>query len=543
MSWVHAINMQAYPIDFIRINMTSIERPGASQLRKAKQLFFRTYPLPTCHVSKEEAICDKSRLLPVYFMPRWTRSNQMNKKQLVNLGVPIDCVTEAISCVQIAARVRPRREDPKKLIPKLVAAPDIYLSDEHYGELAQALIEFKKTDVPLTSIGYKTWGDEIDENSFTQIENACRLPVSRAAALMPDAHSGYGLPIGGVLACEDAIIPYGVGVDIACRMKMTVTDLPVETVLKNDVAGCTELDRALSRGTIFGTGKGHHRKQHHDVMDEDWTITAVTRENRDRAWKQLGSSGSGNHFVEWGIVTLNEELDGVGAGQYVALLSHSGSRGAGAAVCRRYTDIAMKQVPSKISQDRQLKHLSWLRMDSQEGQEYWLAMNLMGRYASANHEVIHENVTRLAGASRLATVENHHNFAWLEEHGGKQLYVHRKGATPAGKNALGVIPGNMADSAFIVRGKGNPESLHSASHGAGRRMSRTAAKQKFNWGEWKDHLRKKNVRLLAGGLDEVPGAYKNIHDVMAAQNDLVDVVGEFFPRIVMMCGDGSRPED
>ena len=140
-------------------------------------------------------------------------------------------------------------------------------------------------------------------------------------------------------------------------------------------------------------------------------------------------------------------------------------------------------------------------------------------------------------------MENHHNFAWLEEHNGKQLYVHRKGATPAGVGALGVIPGNMADSAFIVRGKGNPASLNSASHGAGRKMSRTKAKEMFRWGEWKDHLNKKNVRLLAGGLDEVPGAYKNIHDVMAAQQDLVEIVGEFMPRIVMMCGDGSRPED
>lgn len=467
----------------------------------------------------------------------------MNKKQLVGLGVPVDCVADAIPCIQAAAGARPRWEDPKKLIPKLLAAPDVYLSDQYYGDLARSVIEFKKNDVPLTAIDYKTWGDEIDASSFQQIENACKLPVSRAAALMPDAHSGYGLPIGGVLACEDAIIPYGVGVDIACRMKMTITDLPVGTLVRNDAADCSELDRALDKGTVFGTGKAHSRRQDHDVMDEDWTVTGVTRENRDKAWKQLGSSGSGNHFVEWGLVTLNETLEGVEPGTYVALLSHSGSRGAGAAVCRRYTDIAMRKAPSKIRDNPQLKHLSWLAMDTQEGQDYWNAMNLMGKYASANHEVIHRNVTHLAGATRLATVENHHNFAWLEEHGGKQLYVHRKGATPAGLGALGVIPGNMADSAFIVRGKGSAASLNSASHGAGRRMSRTKAKSMFRWGEWRDHLSKKNVRLLAGGLDEVPGAYKNIHDVMAAQRDLVDVVGEFLPRIVMMCGDGSRAED
>ena len=294
----------------------------------------------------------------------------MNKKQLMTLGVPTDCIREAIGCVQNAAAIRPRLEDPKKLIPKIVAAPEVYVSNEHYGTLAEAIIEFRATDIPLDPIPYKTWGDQIDDNTFRQIENACRLPISRGAALMPDAHLGYGLPIGGVLATEDAIVPYAVGVDIACRMKLTFTDLPVETVIKNDAAQCRELDRALEKGTVFGTGRGHKRKPAHDVMDRDWTVSAVTRENKDKAWKQLGSSGSGNHFVEWGIVTLNEAYEGVEPGQYVALLSHSGSRGAGAAVCRRYTDIAIRQAPSKIRDDSQLKHLSWLEMDTIEAVSY-----------------------------------------------------------------------------------------------------------------------------------------------------------------------------
>ena len=317
----------------------------------------------------------------------------MNKKQLVGLGVPVDCVSDAIPCVQAAAKVRPKLEDPKKLIPKIVAAPEIYLSDANYGDLARSIIEFRKNDVPLTAIDYQTWGTEIDANSFTQIENACRLPVSRAAALMPDAHSGYGLPIGGVLACENAIIPYGVGVDIACRMKMTVTDLPVETVLRNDKSECRELDSALENGTVFGTGKGHKRRQEHRVFDEDWTVSAVTRENKDKAWAQLGSSGSGNHFVEWGLVTLNEPLGGLAQGQYVALLSHSGSRGAGAAVCRRYTELAMKQVSSRIRDDRHLKHLSWLQMETVE----WA--RILGR---------HESHGRLRfGKSRSDSSERH----------------------------------------------------------------------------------------------------------------------------------------
>ncbi|HEY6564203.1 MAG TPA: RtcB family protein, partial [Pirellulaceae bacterium] len=135
------------------------------------------------------------------------------------------------------------------------------------------------------------------------------------------------------------------------------------------------------------------------------------------------------------------------------------------------------------------------------------------------------------------------NFAWREFHEGRELVVHRKGATPAGEGVLGVIPGNMAAPAFIVRGKGLSSSLKSASHGAGRAMSRTAAKGKFRWGPWREFLQQRGVRLLAGGLDEVPGAYKDIHAVMSAQHELVEEVGQFHPKIVMMCGDGSRAED
>jgi tRNA-splicing ligase RtcB len=364
-----------------------------------------------------------------------------------------------------------------------------------------------------------------------------------AGALMPDAHLGYGLPIGGVLACENAVVPYAVGVDIACRMRLTITDLPAETLRKNDKQECEFLDNALHRGTRFGVGKTWQTPHQHPVMDEDWTITRVTREVRDKAWQQLGTSGSGNHFAEWGIVELPSPCLELAAGSYVALLSHSGSRGAGASVCETYTQIARKSVPAAYRNDKQLRHLAWMSLDSEDGQAYWAAMNLMGRYAAANHEVIHRNVVHLAGAEAIATVENHHNFAWKEQHGGREFIVHRKGATPAHAGAMGIIPGNMADAAFIVRGRGVDESLHSASHGAGRCMSRKAAKSKFHWRTWQEYLRERNVRLLAGGLDEVPGAYKNIHEVMRAQADLVDVVGTFQPRIVMMCGDGSRPED
>ena len=170
-------------------------------------------------------------------------------------------------------------------------------------------------------------------------------------------------------------------------------------------------------------------------------------------------------------------------------------------------------------------------------------MNLMGDYAAANHEVIHKSVAKLLGAKIVAGVENHHNFAWKEEHDGKELVVHRKGATPASEGELGVIPGSMADPAFIVRGKGNAESLRSASHGAGRRMSRKQAKSKYTWRAVKNDLEAKGVRVLSAGADEVPGVYKNIEDVMREQADLVDIVARFDPKIVKMCDDGSKPED
>jgi tRNA-splicing ligase RtcB len=424
----------------------------------------------------------------------------------------------------------------------VIAAPERFLADPVFGQLAEALMRQAEA-APSRNVTYRHWGADLDEASHQQMANACRVPVAVAGALMPDAHVGYGLPIGGVLACENAVIPYGVGVDIACRMKLTVTDFPPDIIEANDPAACVVLDRALEKGTRFGTGKSWARPFDHPVMDRDWTVSKITRQMRDTAWGQLGTSGSGNHFVEWGLLDLPADELGLPAGRYTALMSHSGSRGTGAQVCNHYSRIAQQRLPERLREDSHLRHLGWLNMDTEVGQEYWNAMNLMGDYASANHEVIHCHVTGLAGVQRLATVENHHNFAWRETHRGRTVYVHRKGATPAGTGVLGVIPGNMADTAFIVRGKGEPNSLMSAAHGAGRCMSRTAAFNQFRWPQWREYLRQRNVRLLAGGLDEVPGAYKNIREVMAAQTDLVEIVGRFTPRIVMMCGDGSRAED
>ncbi len=462
----------------------------------------------------------------------------MNARQLEKLGVPRDCAKSAIAAVQsLTAEKRYSRGEIKKRISQVALDPQLFVSDALLGALAADLLSEAEV-VVCDAIDYQTWGDNIDEAAHKQMENACYVPGATGAALMPDAHVGYGLPIGGVLAVEGAVIPYAVGVDIACRMKLTVLDTPVESLSRN-----FERHRvALENGTFFGVGAKQDRPKDHAVLDQDWTVSRVTRENKDKARRQLGTSGSGNHFVEFGVFTIQErqpELD-LEPGKYVALMSHSGSRGTGASVCSTYSTIAARKLPRQYAH---LGRLAWLDLNSDEGQEYWAAMNLMGDYAAANHDVIHRTVTKLMGGRIIADIENHHNFAWLEEHDGREVVVHRKGATPAGKGTLGVIPGSMADPAFVVRGKGNAASLHSASHGAGRKMSRRKAKDKYNFRSVQKTLEKRGVQILSAGADEVPGAYKNIEQVMADQKDLVEIVARFDPRIVKMCGDGSRAED
>jgi tRNA-splicing ligase RtcB (3'-phosphate/5'-hydroxy nucleic acid ligase) len=386
---------------------------------------------------------------------------------------------------------------------------------------------------------WRQWGSGLDLNAVQQMEYACSLPVAVAGALMPDAHVGYGLPIGGVLATQNAVIPYGVGVDIGCRMKMTVFDRKADTI-----AGQRDrLTDIIESETRFGIGANFKQRRQHEVMDEDWTVSPITKRFRDKAWAQLGTSGSGNHFVEFGVFTVETNQFGLEPGQYVALLSHSGSRGTGAQVCQHYSRIAAERHPKL---PKELKHLAWLSLDEAAGQEYWAAMNLMGRYAAANHAIIHHHIARKLGALVVLDIENHHNFAWKERHivGGveRDVIVHRKGATPAGAGILGIIPGSMAAPGFVVRGRGVSESLHSAAHGAGRAISRTKAFESFSWSAVKKLLAERDVILLSGGLDEVPGVYKDIAKVMAAQTDLVEVLGRFDPRLVKMCPSGERAE-
>ncbi len=462
----------------------------------------------------------------------------MNTRQLIKLGVPQDCIKTAIAAIQTLAQHGVRGRDVKLQLKSALDDPRAFLDHALLGEFANAVLQDREF-VPPAPIEYRTWGLEgIDQQSHAQMQQACRLPVARAAALMPDAHVGYGLPIGGVLACENAVIPYAVGVDIACRMKLSILDMPVDTLQSRSAAYVD----SLQQGTRFGVGAKYDRPRPHDVMDLDWTVSRITRESKDRAWRQLGTSGSGNHFVEFGVLTIPaavEEL-GVAAGSYAALLSHSGSRGTGAAVCSTYSAIARNRLPARFAE---AAHLAWLDLDTQQGQEYWAAMNLMGAYAAANHDVIHHCVTELLGAEILAGVENHHNFAWKEVHEGREWIVHRKGATPAGRGVLGIIPGSMADPAFVVRGKGVAAALDSAAHGAGRQMSRKQANATFRWNDIRNRLAQQGVHVISAGADEVPGAYKDIREVMRQQADLVEIIAQFDPKIVKMCGDGSRAED
>jgi tRNA-splicing ligase RtcB len=464
----------------------------------------------------------------------------MNTTDLIQLGVPVgDAIKLASSHMRRLIAQGLDRAQVEAEISRIVAEPAAFLKDPVVGEFAQALT--KPAFAPRAELApWRQWGSDLEPDAVRQMTNACALPVSVAGALMPDAHVGYGLPIGGVLATENAVIPYAVGVDIACRMKMTVFDREVNTISgqKDRLANIIESE------TRFGVGVCFQQRRDHEVMDEDWSVSPITHRFRDKAWGQLGTSGSGNHFVEFGTFTVENQELGLEPGEYVALLSHSGSRGTGAQVCQHYSRVAMDR---HAELPKELKHLAWLMLDEAEGQEYWAAMNLMGQYAAANHALIHRHIARKLGANVILDIENHHNFAWKERHVidgvERELIVHRKGATPADAGVLGIIPGSMASPGFVVRGKGEPESLHSASHGAGRVMSRTKALQSFTWSAVKKLLAERDVTLLSAGLDEVPGVYKDIEQVMAAQTDLVEVLGRFDPRLVKMCPGGERPED
>lgn len=466
---------------------------------------------------------------------------RLTGKQLRAIGYPEGPV------ISIAMNIMERNfkhlpeADALEILSSILQSPNQYADESVLGKIAEALLPKPKqegAEISLNQSGiqFNVFGsDGIEQGALHQMYTAAKLPIAVAGALMPDAHSGYGLPIGGVLATENAVIPYGVGVDIGCRMCLSIFDIDPKELIQRE----HYFTRELNEATLFGSGSQFEKPSDHEVMyRKEFDELGLLKGLQGRAWRQLGSSGSGNHFVEFGIVEISQkdETFGVEPGTYLGLLSHSGSRALGANIANHYTKIAKekRRLPGEAS------NLAWLSLDEEEGNEYWLSMNLAGDYASACHYIIHEKIARQLGRQPLKMVENHHNFAWKEKYNGQQVIVHRKGATPADKNVLGIIPGSMTAPGFIVKGLGEEASVNSASHGAGRKMSRTAALNSVTHTQLNEVLAKHGVKLLGGGLDEAPFAYKDIHEVMKAQKQLVESVGLFYPKIVKM--DGAAPK-
>jgi len=462
---------------------------------------------------------------------------KLNNKDLTIVNFPTDVARSLALNIMNRHFKHTSNEDKLKLIGDVLAQPASYIDHNTLGILALKLVSKTLTDDSHTAYElndepkhFDVFGNKhIELNAIQQMALAMRLPIAVKGALMPDAHQGYGLPIGGVLATHNAVIPYGVGMDIGCRMALSILDLPGSYIEHH----AYELKKALYDQTHFGNEGGLETTQEHEVLDDPaFNETDLLRRLHGKCVRQLGSSGSGNHFVEFGIAVLEGDNNlKLPAGSYAALLSHSGSRSLGANIALHYTKIAM----NKCKLPKEAKSLAWLDLDSEPGFEYWLSMNLAGEYAKACHDQIHNNLCDALGLSVLTKVENHHNFAWKEKLAdGKEYIIHRKGATPASLGTLGIIPGSMVAPGYIVSGLGQESSLNSAAHGAGRKMSRQKAKNSITNSSMKNLLQREKITLIGGSTEEAPDAYKDIEMIMKSQTNLVHIEGKFHPRIVRM---------
>jgi tRNA-splicing ligase RtcB len=460
-------------------------------------------------------------------------------KEIRKLGLHDD--TAISLAVNLAAR-HFRHDDKQEvleMLQELISKPADFLKNPHFAELAQFLQptespapkgKRKKHPFDKAATGYRIFGEEnTDREAIKQMETAMSLPIIVKGALMADAHVGYGLPIGGVVAAYNSVIPYGVGMDIGCRMCLSVyPESPKIIKGQRD-----KLHKMLIENTRFGLGEFTDIGDHELMERQEFNEIGVLKSLKKIFYNQLGSSGHGNHFVDMGFIVVKEfSTDlGIQPGEYFAILSHSGSRGFGAEVAKHYSKLAA----DKLGFSGAATQLAWLDLDSEEGEEYWQAMTLAGDYSAANHRIIHRKLSKAIGEKPIKIIENHHNFAWKETLGTNEtLVVHRKGATPANIGDLGIIPGNMVSPAFIVSGKGNETALNSASHGAGRQFSRSKAKDTFTQSSLKKILEQEGVQLIGGSSEESPMAYKNIFEVMEAQKDLVNVLALFYPKIVRM---------
>ena len=367
------------------------------------------------------------------------------------------------------------------------------------------------------------WLEDIEEGALQQAKNIANLPVSFShVAIMPDSHQGYGMPIGGVLATQNAIIPNAVGVDIGCGMCSLRTNRQ-------------EIDRDTLK-KIMGrirdsvpVGFSHHNKKQDDKWMPDLNgELPIVRQEYESALKQVGTLGGGNHFIE-----IQEGSDG-----YIWIMIHSGSRNIGYTVAKHYHNLAKEK---NRGRDDVPKDLAFFRGDTDAFSLYSNEMNYCIDFALANRKLIMERVKEafadeMSGVEFADFINKPHNFAARESHFGKDVIVHRKGATRARQDELGMIPGSQGTPSFIVKGKGNPKAFESCSHGAGRVMSRTKAKKMLSVEDETKSLEERGILHAVrhqSDLDEAPGSYKDIKTVMSNQEDLVDIVIELQPLAVV----------
>ncbi|MDH4387971.1 MAG: RtcB family protein [Fimbriimonas sp.] len=367
------------------------------------------------------------------------------------------------------------------------------------------------------------WGDPVFPEALTQLENARETGAERLA-LMADHHVGYGVPIGGVVAYRHRISPSGVGYDIACGNKAVRLDCDARKVKAKINPLMDEIFKKLS----FGMGLNNNEVVEHELFDDKaWRLPPL-KSRRQKAQNQLGTIGGGNHYVDIFV----DELDRIWVGV------HFGSRGLGHGIAQYYMDLAAGegQVSSGIS---------WLSTEKDSGREYIEAMELAGRYAYAGRDWVCARVAKILGGTIVEEVHNHHNFAWRETHGGEEYWVVRKGATPAFPGQLGFVGGSMGDDSVILEGVDSPESreaLYSTVHGAGRVMSRTAAKGKRGeagrvtkemMSKW---VKDRGVVVRGGDVDEAPHVYKRLHRVLEHHSATVKVIHTLKPIGVAMAG-------
>jgi tRNA-splicing ligase RtcB len=365
----------------------------------------------------------------------------------------------------------------------------------------------------------KSWCDAPEDGAIEQAKNLARLPFAfRQICLMPDTHQGYGMPIGGVMATEGVIVPNAVGVDIGCGMcavKTSLNELPIDTLKK--IMG--EIRKRIP------VGFNKHKIEQGGLPEFDGMLPVAQRELRNAALS-IGTLGGGNHFIE-----IQQGSDG-----QVWIMVHSGSRNLGKQVADYYNKKAVEINEKWFSSVPKEWELAFFPMDDENGQQYLSEMQYCVDFALANRKLMMDRIAaivhEIAGATFEPMINIAHNYARMENHFGRNLLIHRKGATSAREDETRIIPGSQGTFSYIVRGKGNVESFASCSHGAGRKMGRKQAERTLNLEAEKKALDDKgivhNIRT-ASDLDEAPGSYKDIETVMAEQADLVDILVKLEP--------------